>query len=182
LDLLALCLQSLLITIKYRQYSATADLYTFQFTVAHALGFPIFTSRLLATDLNTETITVSLNHTLPVLQMNEAFKQTSLHKTNFPWPSSTENSELCLCHLKTENCYICNCRYIDHAENTAPIVETCLLSHCIATVAARTPQKVSHVIAISPAHWRADSCLATNYKHSFYYDYHLLGDDTVWLL
>jgi hypothetical protein len=29
----------------------------FQFTVAHAVGFPVFTSRLLATDLNTETIT-----------------------------------------------------------------------------------------------------------------------------
>jgi hypothetical protein len=29
----------------------------FHFTVAHALGFSIFTSRLLATDLNTETST-----------------------------------------------------------------------------------------------------------------------------
>jgi hypothetical protein len=27
----------------------------FQFTVAHALGFSVFTTRLLATDLNTET-------------------------------------------------------------------------------------------------------------------------------
>jgi hypothetical protein len=39
------------------KYSAIADFHTFQFTVAHALGFPVFTSRLLATDLNTETIT-----------------------------------------------------------------------------------------------------------------------------
>jgi hypothetical protein len=45
---------SLLITRKYRKYSAIADLPTFQFTVSHALGFSIFTSRLLATDLNTE--------------------------------------------------------------------------------------------------------------------------------
>jgi hypothetical protein len=36
-------------------YNAIADLHTFQSTVAHALGFPVFTSRLLATDLNTET-------------------------------------------------------------------------------------------------------------------------------
>jgi hypothetical protein len=40
---------------KYRQYSAIADLHNFQFTVADALGFSVSTSRLLATDLNTET-------------------------------------------------------------------------------------------------------------------------------
>jgi hypothetical protein len=34
--------------------SAIADLHTFQFTAAHALGFSVFTSRLLATDLSTE--------------------------------------------------------------------------------------------------------------------------------
>jgi hypothetical protein len=34
-----------------------ADLHNFQFTVAHALGFSVSTSRLLKTDLNKETIT-----------------------------------------------------------------------------------------------------------------------------
>jgi hypothetical protein len=38
-------------TRNYRQYSPVADLHTFQFTVTHALGFPVFTSRILATDL-----------------------------------------------------------------------------------------------------------------------------------
>jgi hypothetical protein len=42
-----------------RQYSVNADLHTLQFTVAHALGFSASTSRLLATDLNTETITLN---------------------------------------------------------------------------------------------------------------------------
>jgi hypothetical protein len=56
----------------------------------------------------------------------------------------------------------------DHPENTASIIETCLPNHCIATVAARTPKKASHVIAISPVHWRADCCLPTSYKHSSY--------------
>jgi hypothetical protein len=42
---------SLLITFKYRQYRAIADLHTFLFTVAHALGFFVSTSRLLATDI-----------------------------------------------------------------------------------------------------------------------------------
>jgi hypothetical protein len=45
------------ISLSCNQYSAIADLHTFQFTVAHALGFLFYTSRLLATDLNTETIT-----------------------------------------------------------------------------------------------------------------------------
>jgi hypothetical protein len=39
------------------QYSAIADLHTLQFVVAYALGFSVFTSRLLATDLNTESTT-----------------------------------------------------------------------------------------------------------------------------
>jgi hypothetical protein len=33
-------------------YSAVADLRTLQFTVAHTLGFSVFTSRILATDLS----------------------------------------------------------------------------------------------------------------------------------
>jgi hypothetical protein len=45
------------IFLNYKQYSAITDLHTFQFTAAHALGFSIFTSRLLAMDLNTETST-----------------------------------------------------------------------------------------------------------------------------
>jgi hypothetical protein len=63
---LALRLQSLLITINttrtYKPCSVIADLHTFQFTVAHAVGFLVSTSRLPATDLNTETS--SSNHTL----------------------------------------------------------------------------------------------------------------------
>jgi hypothetical protein len=37
-------------------YRAIADLHTFQFTVAHALVLSVFTSRLLATDLNTKSL------------------------------------------------------------------------------------------------------------------------------
>jgi hypothetical protein len=39
-------------TRDYRQYSAIAELRTLQFTVAHALGFSVFISRILATDLS----------------------------------------------------------------------------------------------------------------------------------
>jgi hypothetical protein len=62
---------SLLITIKY---SAVADLHNLQFAMAHALGSSVSTSRLLATDINTETITISLNYTFQVLHINKVFK------------------------------------------------------------------------------------------------------------
>jgi hypothetical protein len=55
MDLLALPLHSL--SLNYKKYRAIADLHKFQFTVAQTLGFSVFTSRLLATDLNTETST-----------------------------------------------------------------------------------------------------------------------------
>jgi hypothetical protein len=39
------------ISLNYEQYSAIADLHNLQFTVTHALGFPVFTSRILVTEL-----------------------------------------------------------------------------------------------------------------------------------
>jgi hypothetical protein len=67
--------------LNYIYNSAIAYLYNLQFAVADALGFSVFTSRLLATDLNTEIITS--NH-------YEVF----LSSTNFPRLSSLENLEL----------------------------------------------------------------------------------------
>jgi hypothetical protein len=48
---------SVTVSLSYSQYSTIADLHTFQFTVAHTLGFSVFNSNLPATDLNTETST-----------------------------------------------------------------------------------------------------------------------------
>jgi hypothetical protein len=45
------------ITLSYNQYSAIADLHTFQFTFAQVLGFSVSRSRILATDINTGIIT-----------------------------------------------------------------------------------------------------------------------------
>jgi hypothetical protein len=41
------------ISLNYKPYSAIADLHTFQCTAAHALGYSVSTSRILATDLIT---------------------------------------------------------------------------------------------------------------------------------
>jgi hypothetical protein len=38
-------------TRTYKQYNAIADLHNLQFTVTHAIGFPVFTGRILVTEL-----------------------------------------------------------------------------------------------------------------------------------
>jgi hypothetical protein len=53
------------LSLNYNQYSATADLHAFKFTVAHALGYSVSTSRILATDLNTGTITSNHYEVMP---------------------------------------------------------------------------------------------------------------------
>jgi hypothetical protein len=49
-------------SVNQTYYSAIADLHNSQFTVAHALGFSVSTSRLLATDLNKETSTLKSSY------------------------------------------------------------------------------------------------------------------------
>jgi hypothetical protein len=71
-------------TRDYRQYSALAILHTLQFTVAHALGFSVFTSRNLATDLSQSPyrfksyMKSSLHHLIPFLPflLNELRQQS----------------------------------------------------------------------------------------------------------
>jgi hypothetical protein len=48
---------SITIALNYNKLNAIAILHTFYFTFVHTLGFSVFTTRLPATDLKTETIT-----------------------------------------------------------------------------------------------------------------------------
>jgi hypothetical protein len=75
----ALVTHSLLITFKYRQNSAIVHLHTFQFTGAGTMGFFVSTCCFPATDLNTQTITVSLNHTLQILHIKSSLHRNTLH-------------------------------------------------------------------------------------------------------
>jgi hypothetical protein len=43
-------------------YSANADLHILEFTVTHALGFSVFTSRILATDFITLSTSLQITH------------------------------------------------------------------------------------------------------------------------
>jgi hypothetical protein len=77
----SLVTHSLLITIKYIGDTALLlDLHAFQFTFAHALGFSVFTSRLLAMDLNTETSTqITTSITPKIFQLHFRYRCTVAH-------------------------------------------------------------------------------------------------------
>jgi hypothetical protein len=60
-------------------YSAIFDIDTFQFTVTHALGFSVFTSRILA----------YIKSSVHTLSLNRPASNSST--TNLPWLSPTEN-------------------------------------------------------------------------------------------
>jgi hypothetical protein len=65
-------------------YSAMANVRTLQFTVTHTLQFPVFTSRILATNFNTVVIPVS------------HMKSSCCYFANFPNPKTRLNSILLL--------------------------------------------------------------------------------------
>jgi hypothetical protein len=75
-------------------YSAVADLHIFQSTVTHALGFSVSTSRLLATDLNTDIITsnhheVFLLFLLQTLWTLESKNSSGLTPPTYNWLVTT---------------------------------------------------------------------------------------------
>jgi hypothetical protein len=82
LDLLAPLVQVLLMTLKY---SAIAGLHIFQFAVAHALWFPVFTGRLLATDLDTEISTSNVFEVFLLIRLQSLW---NLGTTKFFWTHS----------------------------------------------------------------------------------------------
>jgi hypothetical protein len=69
----------------YRQYSAIAILHTFQFTVAHTLGFSVLTSRILATDLSQSHCHFK-SHMKPTLHRLIPFLQFLLHHLRLQSP------------------------------------------------------------------------------------------------
>jgi hypothetical protein len=108
---------SVTVSLNYNLYSAIADLHTFQFTVAHAQGFSVFTSRLLATDLNTETITSNHYEVLPFLVQS-------------PWNLETQLNSVyhSLRQLTVSASEFCPFIYIQHGHASQKTHVTCSLS------------------------------------------------------
>jgi hypothetical protein len=113
LDLLVLLCTT---SFNYKQYSAIADLHSLQFTVTHALEISVSTSRILATDLKTGTITS--NH-------HEVFLPFLVQS---PWTvDSPELDSILQFYLQSALINATNRlplyrRGTDHAENTALIL------------------------------------------------------------
>jgi hypothetical protein len=100
--LLALRLQPLLVTLNHNAI-------TIPHTVAHALGFSVSTSRLLATGLNTDTITSKLIFSVPIcihysltapnctaIHSKSSNHTQSLHRPTSSYSSSTNFPRLSL--------------------------------------------------------------------------------------
>jgi hypothetical protein len=103
-------------------YSAIADLHTLQFTVTHALGFSVFTSRILATDLwqshwNSKSYIKQCFHSpIPFLSLfcNCQLHSIPLFPSSYPGRLASRNST-------NSNDLLCPF-YNPYAENTASLL------------------------------------------------------------
>jgi hypothetical protein len=128
-------------TRDYRQYSAIAILHTFQFTVAHALGFSVFTSHILATDSITVSLSLQITHEVFFAQPKSFLplfcncQCRRLDSIQFlcSWQAGVSKLDSTRLLLPASELFLMTTLH-DHAENTASIVkEACLLIRCIAT-------------------------------------------------
>jgi hypothetical protein len=135
------------ISLNHNWYSAIADLLNFQVTVTHALGFSVSTSRLLAKDLNTETITP--NHYEVFLSSITLYSFVlictqqifTIHYRHPPFsPLHSQLPCSFYYYYKRPSLSPINLRHGLRTENTAPLLlcdvtayaEMCLLSRCLA--------------------------------------------------
>jgi hypothetical protein len=135
---------SVAICLNYNQYSAITDLHTFQFTVAHTLGFSVSTSRLLAT-VSTQERSLQITMKSFLIQFFNANYLSHIHcMTGISWSKFSTQLNLALySDLATSGLVLYSHRMDQCTEHTASsIVAWCL---CWGY----------HVIAIQPVNWCA---------------------------
>jgi hypothetical protein len=110
-------------TRNYRQYSVTADLQTSQYTVTRALGFSVFTSRILAADFITGSLSFQITHEVVFAQPNLFLAISSQSSSTADSLNSTSSCSqahiLTGWRIETELTLL-NCT--DHVENTASLL------------------------------------------------------------
>jgi hypothetical protein len=90
---------------------------------------------------------------------------TVAHVTSHTKPSNTSSGHTAVpLELRNSSEVNSHSRILSYPLGTDHAHKTQHLYCCV----AQTAQKTSHVIIISPVHWRADSSLAANYKLSSY--------------
>jgi hypothetical protein len=125
--------------LDYRQYSAVAILHPFQFTVTHALGFSVFTSRILATDFVAVSLSLQITHEVFFSQPN------SFHAIIQQLPNQFDSIAPELISLqagisKLDSTRLLSCQlrklpynhFARTTQKTASIEEACVLICCLA--------------------------------------------------
>jgi hypothetical protein len=145
-------------SLNYSQYSDIADLHTLQFTVAHALGFSVFTSRLLVTALNTE-ISSSKHYKVYLPFLVQSLWNSTALNTELPVAVSYRELTWMELHLKLKTVIsVTVVIWPPHRPRTENTVQFFLKED------HRQNESRDSYLA-SPL---ARCCLATSYKHSSY--------------
>jgi hypothetical protein len=162
-------------SLNYNYYNDIADLLTFQFTVAHALGLSVSSSRLLATDLNTESSTSDHYEVCLLFRLQSVW---NLGTKNSSGPTSPAYDWLVRQLSLSLNSLLSKALCTDPTENYIPLVddvtayeEACLPSRCLETECI-TPlfhrTKRPHVLLrVRPC--LQSCCLATRWSNLLYY-------------
>jgi hypothetical protein len=145
-------------TWDYRQYSATAILHTFQFTVAHSLGFSVLTSCILVVDLSQSHchfkshMKSSFPSLIPFLPLfcNCQLSSIPLLPSSYPSRLASRNSTRLLLYA-AKHFFITTLHRPCRKTAASVVKEACLLIHCLAV-------DVLLLHALAPAGMYLQSC------------------------
>jgi hypothetical protein len=131
---------------NYRQHNANAILHILQFTVAHALGFSIFTSRILETDVlqshcnfkshvkSNSFLAIILQLPIPKTRLDYSplrFHNTVYSASTTPVQSNTSYTHFARTSRKTPSSVIKNACLLDVLSLRAYVTGMCLPTRCL---------------------------------------------------
>jgi hypothetical protein len=112
-------------------YSAIADLHTLQFTTAHTLGFSVFTSRILATDAQSNSF-LDISSQSP--STADSLSSIPLLPSSYPGRLASRNTAQ---FLSTELFFITTLHRLRRKHSLSIVGKACLQHRCIATEVTR---------------------------------------------
>jgi hypothetical protein len=117
-------------TRNYRQYSAVAIVHSLQFTVTHALGFSVFTSRILATVSSQSHCEVLLSRPNSFLDISSQSPSTAISRTRpNSLPTSILYSFLALHFSPSSDCVLLQLIGTDPTVNTVFYRHECMFAY-----------------------------------------------------
>jgi hypothetical protein len=163
------------------QYSVIADLHTLQFTVAHALGFSVFTSRLLATETQKLELQITIKSSCYLFSNHSILLCPNLYSNNLH--NSLRTRSVLVFVLSTAETswtlfswrlHVLDSSFLsyDWLQMTFTVPYKPLHGpHRNTYYCRRDCSSVAEHWAWRGPHWKqvTDYCLTTSYKHSSYY-------------